>query len=121
MADAEAPEGPTDPPSPVTRVGLAARRLVVTVVGGVVLVAGVAMLFTPGPGIAVVAGGLAILATEYDWARRARDRVRERSRAAYRRARASVERRRRDGGPPDPGGAGPAVPPGTPPGPELPR
>lgn len=28
------------------------------------------MLFTPGPGVATIVGGLAILATEFLWARR---------------------------------------------------
>jgi len=35
-----------------------------------VLLAGVAMLVLPGPGIVVIIAGLAILATEYVWAER---------------------------------------------------
>jgi uncharacterized protein (TIGR02611 family) len=42
----------------------------VAVVGGLVLVAGVLMIPYPGPGWVVVFAGLAILATEFSWARR---------------------------------------------------
>lgn len=38
------------------------------VVGAVLLVAGVAMLALPGPGLLVVFAGLAVLATEFAWA-----------------------------------------------------
>jgi uncharacterized protein (TIGR02611 family) len=43
----------------------------VTVVGPLVVVAGVAMLVLPGPGLVVMALGTTLLALEYDWARRA--------------------------------------------------
>jgi uncharacterized protein (TIGR02611 family) len=43
----------------------------VTVVGPLVVVAGVAMLVLPGPGLVVMALGAALLALEYEWARRA--------------------------------------------------
>ncbi|MEO8224042.1 MAG: PGPGW domain-containing protein [Gammaproteobacteria bacterium] len=46
-----------------------ARRIVVAVIGGTVLVGGVIMLVTPGPGIAAIVLGLAILAVEFAWAR----------------------------------------------------
>lgn len=75
-------------------VGMAARRVVVTAIGCAVLAAGVVMMITPGPGLLVLAGGLAILGTEYDWAQRALVEVRRRSRAAYDRARARVRSRR---------------------------
>jgi hypothetical protein len=43
------------------------------VAGGVALLAaGVALLILPGPGIPLLAGGLALLAPEFRWARRAR-------------------------------------------------
>ncbi len=45
------------------------RRVVVLVVGGLVVLTGVVMLFTPGPAILVIPAGLAILATEYQWAK----------------------------------------------------
>ncbi len=53
----------------VTRwVGRSAKRIAVAVVGAVLLVAGVAMLALPGPGLLVVFAGLAVLATEFAWA-----------------------------------------------------
>ena len=48
----------------------------VSVVGPLVVVAGVAMLVLPGPGLVVMALGAALLALEYDWARRALDGLR---------------------------------------------
>ncbi|CAN5287879.1 hypothetical protein BH23ACT9_BH23ACT9_31190 [soil metagenome] len=72
------------------RVGLAARRVVVTVIGSVIIIAGVIMMVTPGPGLVAVAAGLAVLAREYDWAKRALVQVRQRSRAASERARGRV-------------------------------
>lgn len=57
----------------------AVRRVVVTVGGMTVLAAGLLMLVLPGPGLLASAAGLAILATEYDWARRHVTRVRQRA------------------------------------------
>ena len=47
-----------------------AKRIAILVAGMAVLLAGVVMLFTPGPGWGGIAAGLAILATEFTWARR---------------------------------------------------
>lgn len=47
-----------------------ARRIGVAIVGGAVLLAGVALIFLPGPAFIVIPAGLAILATEFEWARR---------------------------------------------------
>ncbi|HCB07780.1 MAG TPA: PGPGW domain-containing protein [Nocardioides sp.] len=44
-------------------------RAGVTVAGPLLVVAGVAMLVLPGPGLVVIALGLALLALEYNWAR----------------------------------------------------
>ena len=41
------------------------------------LALGAAMLVLPGPGLLVIAGGLAILATEYAWARRYLNKFKE--------------------------------------------
>jgi hypothetical protein len=46
------------------------KRVAVTIAGFAVVLAGVAMLVLPGPGIVVIIGGLAILATQYVWAER---------------------------------------------------
>lgn len=52
------------------RVRAVVVRVGVTVLGPLVVLAGVAMLVLPGPGLVVMALGGALLALEYDWARR---------------------------------------------------
>jgi len=46
-----------------------ARRIAIGIVGGTVLVMGIIMMVTPGPGIAGILAGLGILAIEFTWAR----------------------------------------------------
>jgi uncharacterized protein (TIGR02611 family) len=46
------------------------KRVIVSVLGATVLLIGVALLILPGPAFIVIPIGLAILATEYAWARR---------------------------------------------------
>jgi uncharacterized protein (TIGR02611 family) len=46
------------------------KRIAVTVAGGAVLLAGIALLVLPGPGWLLIFIGLGILATEYVWAER---------------------------------------------------
>jgi uncharacterized protein (TIGR02611 family) len=46
------------------------RRVIVSVVGATVVLIGIALLVLPGPAFVVIPVGLAILATEYAWARR---------------------------------------------------
>ncbi len=53
------------------------KRAVKIVVGFVVLLAGIIMLVTPGPGWAAIAVGLAILATEFHWAARLLERLKQ--------------------------------------------
>jgi tellurite resistance protein TerC len=53
-----------------------ARRIAVLLVGGSVLLFGVALVFLPGPAIVVIPAGLAILSLEFAWARAFLDRVR---------------------------------------------
>ena len=52
------------------------RKLIVAVIGGTVLLIGVALIVLPGPAIIVIPIGLAILATEFAWAQRAVVRAR---------------------------------------------
>ena len=47
-----------------------ALKIGVTIAGPLVILAGVAMLVLPGPGLVVVAAGFGLLAAEYPWARR---------------------------------------------------
>ena len=51
------------------------RKIVLGVVGGVVLGAGIVMIPYPGPGWAVVFIGLAILAQEFPWAQAILDKA----------------------------------------------
>ena len=52
-----------------------AKRLMILILGVAVLLAGVAMLALPGPGVLVIILGLVILATEFAWAERMLDRT----------------------------------------------
>ena len=65
-------------------------RLSVAAVGFAVLAVGIVLLVTPGPGLLVIIAGLAILAHQFAWARRALDRAKARAaqarEAALRRA-----------------------------------
>ena len=47
-----------------------AKRIVKTVIGFTVLLIGIALIILPGPAIVVIPIGLAILATEFVWARK---------------------------------------------------
>jgi uncharacterized protein (TIGR02611 family) len=53
------------------------RRIIVSVVGATVLLIGIALLVLPGPAFIVIPIGLAILATEYAWARHWLRKVRQ--------------------------------------------
>lgn len=70
--------------------GLPVRKVVVGAVGLVVLLAGIALLVLPGPGILVVILGLSILATEFPAARRAKLAAQRQ----YQQARARLRQRR---------------------------
>jgi len=63
----------------VRAVAKMAKRIAILIVGTAVLLAGVAMLALPGPGVLVIIVGLAILATEFAWAERLLDRTVERA------------------------------------------
>jgi tellurite resistance protein TerC len=54
-----------------------ARRIAVLAVGSTVVLLGVIMLVTPGPGLIVIPIGLAILGLEFAWARVWLRKVRE--------------------------------------------
>jgi tellurite resistance protein TerC len=47
-----------------------ARRIVISIMGITVLLIGIAMIILPGPAVVIIPVGLAILATEFAWARR---------------------------------------------------
>jgi uncharacterized protein (TIGR02611 family) len=58
------------------RVTRGARKIGVTVLGLLILIAGAIMLVLPGPGIVVIILGLVVLSWEYEWARRHLHRAR---------------------------------------------
>ena len=70
-------------------------KVVVTTIGTLVLVGGIVMMVTPGPGIVGIVLGLAILATEYEWADRWLVKAREKAHQARLRAEAMDPRVRR--------------------------
>ncbi|HET9901866.1 MAG TPA: PGPGW domain-containing protein [Actinomycetes bacterium] len=49
------------------------KRSAVAVVGGLLTLTGIALLVLPGPGFVLVAAGLAVLATQFAWAKRPLD------------------------------------------------
>ena len=72
-------------------------KIVVTIVGAILILAGIVMLFTPGQGILAVVLGLAVLSSEYEWAKRLRHRAEAKLKEARDNARAmdpKVRRRR---------------------------
>ena len=53
----------------------AVRRVIVGVIGVTLLLVGIAMIILPGPAFVVIPLSLAVLATEFVWARRALQRA----------------------------------------------
>lgn len=70
-------------------------KLAITTVGSLVIVAGLVMMVTPGPGIVGIILGLAILSTEYEWADRWLLKARQKAHEARLRAEAMDPRERR--------------------------
>jgi uncharacterized protein (TIGR02611 family) len=67
------------------------KRILVSVVGAAFVLAGLAMLVLPGPGILVVALGFAILGTEYAWAAAALERTKRTAERAGRVAKSGAK------------------------------
>jgi uncharacterized protein (TIGR02611 family) len=63
----------------------------VLIVGLLVLIAGIIMIFTPGPAVVFIPAGLALLATEFEWARKLLQRVRPMIDAAIEKAKRAKE------------------------------
>lgn len=61
-------------------------RIAVLVVGVAVILGGLVMLVTPGPGWLAIIAGFALLATEYGWARRALHKAKNAGQAAKEKA-----------------------------------
>ncbi len=56
-------------------------RIAKSALGTVLLILGVALIPLPGPGLLVITGGLAVLASEFEWARRTLDKIKTRYRS----------------------------------------
>lgn len=54
------------------------KKTAILVVGGTVLIIGIILIPLPGPGLLVTAGGLLILSTEFTWAERQLEKVKQR-------------------------------------------
>lgn len=70
------------------------KRIAVTILGFLLLIAGVIMLVTPGPGWAAIFLGLAVLATEYVWAERMLNAAKAKAQAAKQKVVAKRDQRR---------------------------
>ncbi len=82
----------------VVFMGRSSRRVVVTVVGVALVAVGLAGVVLPViPGPVLILGGLALLATEYVWARRALEAARRKATEARAKVRERRERRRGHG------------------------
>ncbi len=78
----------------VFMIWLLARRTGIAVIGGSVLLLGLLLVVLPGPAFLVIPLGLGILALEFRWARRLRDRARRAARDGAARMRDPFRRRR---------------------------
>lgn len=72
------------------------RRIGITIAGGVVILVGIALLVLPGPGWLLIFAGLAILSTEYVWAKRLLVTARRKAEEA----KDKVLRKKKNGDPP---------------------
>ena len=60
-----------------------AWQVVIAVVGATVVLIGVAMIVLPGPAVVVIPAGLAILATEFAWAKRLLKRMKQQAASMF--------------------------------------
>lgn len=84
----DSPHGPFQPtgrvqvPTHHSSVSEKAKRIGITLIGATLVVGGIALTPVPGPwSFPIIIAGLAVLAQEYDWAKDAREWVREKSKA----------------------------------------
>ena len=74
-------------------IGRSSKRIAVSVVGGVFVLGGLAMLVLPGPGIIVIVIGFAILGTEYAWAAAALEKTKSHAERAGQAVKRRIRRR----------------------------
>lgn len=51
------------------------RKILISIIGGILLIIGIIMIIIPGPAYLIIPAGLGILGTEYIWARRMHDKI----------------------------------------------
>ena len=66
--------------------------MIIAIAGTLVLLAGIAMIVLPGPAFLVIPGAFAILATEFAWA----ERYKQRAKQLFRDARAKHQRKKEE-------------------------
>jgi uncharacterized protein (TIGR02611 family) len=89
MGRDETPQGASRPPSDERGFWHRnARRVAVAVAGFLLILVGILLALpgVPGPGIVIAIGGLAVLATEFEWAERRLEWAKDRFEGAARRA-----------------------------------
>jgi hypothetical protein len=59
--------------------GALMKRILVEVIGWTLVVAGIAALVLPGPGLLLLAAGLVVLSQQYEWAERRLEPVKQRA------------------------------------------
>ena len=69
-----------------------ARRIAILCGGSLLVIAGIVLLVLPGPGVPLIIAGLALLGTQFEWARRASGWMRDRLRAVISALKARVPR-----------------------------
>ncbi|GAA1855832.1 PGPGW domain-containing protein [Actinomadura bangladeshensis] len=69
------------------------RKIAVAAAGSALIVAGVAMLVLPGPGVVAMLAGLGLLGTEFPTARRLSTRLNTHAKAAWHRLRTTLRAR----------------------------
>lgn len=73
-------------------------RLIVAVTGSLLLAVGAMLLFLPGPGLVILLLGLALLATEFVWARNLLNRVTAKIKSGKDRVKATLKGNRKVSG-----------------------
>lgn len=90
MTDPQTAQATTKPRKDRGRSHAAARKILLTIVGGAVTLVGIAMMVLPGPGLIVIVLGLWILAQEFDWAERRLDKIQGKAMEAVQASGASI-------------------------------
>jgi uncharacterized protein (TIGR02611 family) len=68
-------------------VGRNSKRVAITIIGFVLVLGGIVLLPLPGPGMLIIIAGLAVLGTEYMWARRMLELAKQKAKDAAARVR----------------------------------